>query len=122
MSRRLLCLTALFCTLLGAQTRPASAELERTEKQIQNLTGLKERVHAIEVELDEMLRVLSEQRGALATAPKYDAIQTAALAADSPDVKKQARCAAITDSHKRCSRMADEGSRYCWQHKVAHQK
>lgn len=113
----------MLAAALGAETKPSAAELERTEKLIQSLTEMKGRVQSLQNELDGLLQALSEQRGALANPPKFDALQNAG-AADSGEAKRvRVRCVATaSSSHKRCTRLAEEGSRYCWQHQVAHQR
>ncbi len=75
--------------------------------------------------LETLLRQLSEQRGALQSRPSFDALKPQALATppDQPDRRPPVvRCAAITNSGKRCSRPAVAGSRYCRQHMLANQK
>ena len=102
----------------------APAEAERINTLIEELTQLKAQVAAVESRLEALLRALAEQRGALQNRPTYDALkQQTESTPDAPDRKPPVvRCAAITNSGKRCSRAALPGSRYCRQHQLAHQK
>jgi len=103
---------------------PPQDEVERLNSLIEELNQLKAQVASVEARLEQLLRALSEQRGALQNRPSFDALkQTAEPPADQPDRKPPVvRCAAITASGKRCSRPAVPGSRYCRQHQLAHQK
>jgi len=108
----------------AAAAPPPREEVERLNSLIEELNQLKGQVASVEARLEQLLRALSEQRGALQNRPSFDALkQTAEPPADQPDRKPPAvRCAAITASGKRCSRPAVPGSRYCRQHQLAHQK
>jgi len=101
-----------------------AGEADRITALIEELTQVKAQLADAEARLEKLMRALSEQRGALQNRPAYDALkQTAEPAADAPDRKPPVvRCAAITNSGKRCSRPAVPGSRYCRQHQLAHQK
>lgn len=103
---------------------PAPGEAERINTLIEELTQLKAQVAAVESRLEALLRALAEQRGALQHRPSFDALKPPAESTpDAPDRKPPVvRCAAITNSGKRCSRPALPGSRYCRQHQLAHQK
>jgi hypothetical protein len=105
---------------------PASAgEAERISALMEELAQLKAQVAAVQERLETLLRQLSEQRGALQSRPSFDALKPQALATppDQPDRRPPVvRCAAITNSGKRCSRPAVAGSRYCRQHMLANQK
>lgn len=124
----------LFVLLVAAAVRagdppspPPSApgEAERLSALIEELAQLKAQVSAVQERLETLLRQLSEQRGALQNRPAFDALkqQVSAALPDQPDRKPPVvRCAAITNSGKRCSRPAVPGSRYCRQHMLANQK
>lgn len=124
----------LFVLLVAAAVRagdppspPPSApgEAERLSALIEELAQLKAQVSAVQERLETLLRHLSEQRGALQNRPAFDALkqQVSAALPDQPDRKPPVvRCAAITNSGKRCSRPAVPGSRYCRQHMLANQK
>ncbi|MEJ5368069.1 MAG: hypothetical protein WHT08_07115 [Bryobacteraceae bacterium] len=101
-----------------------AGEAARIETLIAQLTELKSRLAETEAQLDALLRTLSEQKGAVANPPRFDALQQPAEpAAGAPDRKPAVvRCAAITASGNRCTRPAAPGSRYCRQHQLAHQK
>jgi hypothetical protein len=101
-----------------------AGEADRITALIEELTQVKAQLADAEARLEKLMRALSEQRGALQNRPAYDALkQTAEPAPDAPDRKPPVvRCAAITNSGKRCSRPAVPGSRYCRQHQLAHQK
>lgn len=84
---------------------------------------LKERLAEVQRELDELVRTLSEQKGALAAQPPAFGASSAAAFVDSPDKPKPAiRCAALTKDGARCTRAAVDGARYCKQHALARQK
>lgn len=103
----------------------AAGEAERISALIEELAQLKAQVAAVGERLETLLRQLSEQRGALQNRPAFDVLKQPAAAAppDQPDRKPPVvRCAAITNSGKRCSRPAVPGSRYCRQHMLANQK
>lgn len=120
-----LLLAAAACAAEPPPAAPAPGEAERVSALIEELAQLKAQVSAVQERLETLLRQLSEQRGALQNRPAYDALkpQATAPAPDQPDRKPPVvRCAAITNSGKRCSRPAAPGSRYCRQHMLAHQK
>jgi hypothetical protein len=97
--------------------------LERLDSLVAELVTLKAQTAAIETRIDTILRALSEQRGALQSKPPaFNAIRAneADLAVDAK--KPVTRCAALTSSGKRCTRATAEGSRYCKQHQLAHQR
>ncbi len=111
----------------AAEPPAASAcagEADRITALIEELTQVKAQLADAEARLERMMRALSEQRGALQNRPSFDALrQTAEPPADAPDRKPPTvRCAAITNSGKRCTRPAVPGSRYCRQHQLANQK
>lgn len=99
-------------------------EAERIGALIEQLTELKSQLAAAEAQVDALLRALSEQKGAVANPPQFDALkQGSEPVAGAPDRKPAVvRCAAITTSGKRCTRPAAPGSRYCRQHQMVHQK
>lgn len=110
------------CALAQAPPAQPQPELERLESLITELTALKSQVAAVEGRIETLLRGLSEQRGSLQNRPAFNALKN--VETEGPaDVKKAVvRCAALTGDGKRCSRAAVEGSRYCRQHQLAHQK
>ncbi len=103
---------------------PCAGEADRITALIEELAQVKTQLAEAEARLEKLMRALSEQRGALQNRPSFDALkQGAESAADAPDRKPPVvRCAAITNSGKRCTRPALPGSRYCRQHQLAHQK
>ncbi len=125
MPRLLLIIGLLAFSLSGQQpAQPSpSPEAVRLDSLIEELAALKTQAAALEARIDALLRGLSEQRGALlAVKPAYNALKTVAVE-NPPDAKPpQVRCASMTSAGKRCTRAAAEGSRYCTQHKLAHQK
>ncbi|MCS7042048.1 MAG: hypothetical protein N2036_05790 [Bryobacteraceae bacterium] len=121
----LLLIAAARATEPPTSAAPVPGEAERINALIEELTQLKAQVAAVEERLETLLRSLSEQRGALQNRPAFDVLkqQTLQTAPDVPDRKPPVvRCAAITNSGKRCSRAAVPGSRYCRQHQLANQK
>ncbi|MBI4893092.1 MAG: hypothetical protein HY821_20885 [Acidobacteria bacterium] len=108
----------------AAAEPPKSAELERLNSLIEELTALKSQAAAIESRIDTLTRALVEQRGALQARPAaYDALKASAAAESPADAKPPVvRCAALTTEGKRCTRAATEGSKYCKQHQLARQK
>lgn len=114
---RLLCLYPLF---LSAEPPP---ELERLDSLVAELVTLKSQTAAIEARIDVILRALSEQRGTLQSKPPaFNALKMSEADPASDPRKPLVRCAALTSSGKRCTRAALDGSRYCKQHQLAHQK
>lgn len=107
--------------LLLCLLAPPNAELERTDQMIESLTAMKAKVAAIQIEIDTMLRVLSEQRGALQRGPQPFSYLSAPAESGGKEVAK-VRCAALTSGGKRCTRPTEANSRYCWQHQLAHSK
>jgi chromosome segregation ATPase len=128
MRRRAVLLSLTLALLLPGQSSKVSlqAERDRLESTIQQLQELKAKVSVFEAQLDELLRALSEQRGALQQKPtEYNALEhVAPAAADAPDKPKPAaqRCAAITAKGERCMRAAMPGGRYCKQHQMVGKK
>ena len=101
---------------------PPNAELERTDQLIQQITEIRTKVAVLQAELDGLLRSLSEQRGALQKAPQPFAYLSDSEGDAAPKPAATVRCAASTLNGKRCTRSAESGSRYCWQHKLAHSR
>jgi hypothetical protein len=106
--------------LLLCLLAPPNAELERTDQMIESLTAMKAKLAAMQVDIDNMLRVLNEQRGSLQRAPQPFPYLSG-TDSDSKEAVKS-RCAALTTGGKRCTRPTEAGSRYCWQHQLAHTK
>jgi hypothetical protein len=97
--------------------------LERLDSLVAELVTLKAQTAAIEARIDVMLRALSEQRGALQSKPQaFNALRVTEADPGSDNKKPLVRCAALTSSGKRCTRAAGDGSRYCKQHQLAHQR
>ncbi len=115
---------SLFLISAGGAEPPKSAELERLNSVIEELTALKAQAAAIESRIDSLTRALVEQRGALQAKPaSYDALKATGVADSPADTKPpMVRCAALTTEGKRCTRAATEGSKYCKQHLLARQK
>ena len=112
-----------FVLLLCLLAPPPNAELERTDQLIQQVTEMKAKVSALQAEIDALLRTLSEQRGAQQKGPQPFAYLTPSEGEGSPkSAAATVRCAANTSNGKRCTRPAEAGSRYCWQHKLAHSR
>lgn len=110
---------------LSAQTPPVAptAEAERLESLIEELTALKSQVSQSEAKIDAVLRALCEQRGSLQTKPTYNALKVTQDDSGPAEVRKPLiRCKALTSSGKRCTRSVIDGQRYCKQHALAHQK
>ncbi len=103
----------------------AREELERTEQTLQELTALKSQVVELQTRLDEIIRQLSERRGALANAKPapFGGVAQPSAVPDRPDPKpRTVRCAALTREGDRCTRAAMPGNRYCKQHALAKSK
>lgn len=108
------------------QQRPAAAqaELERTDRTLQELQEMKSQLTQLQSRVDALIQALSESRGALANAKPapFGGVPVSDYP-DSPDTKpKVGRCAALTKDGTRCSRPAVAGQRYCRQHQLARQK
>ncbi len=66
-------------------------------------------------EIQQQVELLEKQ---IKDIEEADANKLAASQAISKTAPARARCGGHTKDGKRCTRMADSGSRFCWQHKV----
>lgn len=65
-------------------------------------------------ELQQQVEMLERQ---LKDVEESEANQSAAALATSKQAPLKTRCSGHTKDGKRCTRMAETGSRFCWQHK-----
>ena len=119
---RRIALVLLSVSLLAQAPKPNTAELERLDDLVRQVTEMRAKVAALETQMDTLLRALSEQRGALQQKPQtYNAL--AHVESVDPDsTAPKVRCAAMTAQGKRCTRAAKTSSRYCSQHELVHAK
>ncbi|MBY0505219.1 MAG: hypothetical protein K2X03_15000 [Bryobacteraceae bacterium] len=105
-------------SLLGAQTPPAAAKQEYLEKRagiLRQKAELKAKLASLEVEL----QLLEESRTAEPAAPPSAASwREEPGAAEGAPKKAPVRCLSVTRGGKRCSRPAEAGGKYCWQHRL----
>jgi hypothetical protein len=88
--------------------------LKKRAELLRQVGDLKAKLAALEIEL----QLLEEERAAAGVAPP----PAGSTWRDSPDPAKpaRARCASVTKDGKRCTRAAEPGKKYCWQHATAH--
>lgn len=124
----ILALLVLAVCPLAANPPAAADELAHTEELLRTLSELKVQVVEIQARIDEITRLLSERKGALANRPAAPppfggVLSNNTVHAGRPDAKPVLRrCAAITRDGERCSRSALADSRYCKQHALAKMK
>ena len=116
----------LLCTLLAAQAPPPKdqekkpAYQERRGELLRKLGELKAAMQTLELEL----QLLEEERQNVPVEPTASS-QTGWRETVRPDGRKdeemvkkaRARCSAYTSGGKRCTRSAEAGSKFCWQHR-----
>lgn len=85
---------------------------------------LEEEFSWIEGEMVELSKLKQEKMVTPFTSPTTKATgysQTAKKAKSAEKPISDGQCLAITNSGKRCSRVAVKGSKYCWQHKETYE-
>lgn len=90
--------------------------VERRAVILRQMAEVKAKLAALELEL----QILEEARSAEPGAPPAPATSwrdEAALAAEPSPKKAVVRCVSVTRDGKRCTRSAEAGSKFCWQHK-----
>ena len=113
-------LALLLAALAGSQTPPAAAPqtkkeyLERRAGILRQMAELKAKLAALEVEL----QLTEESRPAdPALPPPATAWRDETVAADGTVKKTSTRCLSVTRDGKRCTRPAENGAKFCWQHR-----
>ncbi|MDX2270193.1 MAG: hypothetical protein NW208_18980 [Bryobacter sp.] len=102
------CLAMACCIAAQNPTAAPTPTKEDLRKQIAEL-----KVKAFEIQTQ--VELLEAQ---LRDIERAEELKPLPLAAKTPPAK--VRCAGHTKDGKRCSRHAEAGSRYCWQHKQRH--
>ena len=109
--------TLLLLALASAQSPPASAArkeyLERRTAILRQMAETKAKLSALELDL----QLLEESRSAEPVAPPPTSWREAPSAPDGAAKKTSVRCLSVTRDGKRCTRTAEAGTKYCWQHK-----
>lgn len=110
---------AVFFSALGQQvptgSGPEAPKLDKATLR-QQIADMKVKAFEIQTHIEMLERQLRETEEAEERAL---ALKTSAKGNASGGTVKT-RCAGTTRDGKRCTRPADPGSRFCWQHKVAH--
>jgi hypothetical protein len=107
--------------LLPLQAQAPSSEARRLDQTIEAMQAVKQRLNELQTEVDGLLRLLSEHKGALTAqpAPFGGPAATAAAVIEPDKPRPVSRCAALTKDGSRCTRAALPGARYCRQHGLA---
>ncbi len=107
----------LLIALAGGQTPPAADAkkqyLERRAAILRQMAEAKAKLAALDVEL----QLLEESRPADTPAPAPTAWRDEPASAVSDTKKASPRCLSVTRDGKRCTRPAEPGAKYCWQHR-----
>jgi len=96
----------------------AGAKKQYVEKRaaiLRQMAEIKAKLSALELEL----QLLEESRTAEPSAtPPPSWREEPGVAGDGAAKKPSARCLSVTRNGKRCSRSAEAGGKYCWQHRL----
>lgn len=124
-------LVFLMCLALGAQAppkptpTPAAAPPKQTHQErraeiLRTMQELRAKLQALELEL-QLIEEERQNAPAEAAAPAQTGWRETTRPDGRKDVEavKKARpqCQAFTSNGKRCTRSAETGSKYCWQHR-----
>ena len=114
---RLVCLfLVLICAVAQQQKPPAPVPAPPGPDKLvlrQQIADLKVK----SFEIQQQVELLEKQ---VKDIEEVDANRIAAAQVNSKTAPVRARCGGHTKDGKRCTRMAESGSRFCWQHKVSH--
>lgn len=115
---RSLFLALLWIALLSGQTPPAANPkkeyLERRATILRQMAEIKAKLASLELEL----QLLEESRSADPAAPlPPTSWREEPGSPDGNPKKATARCLSVTRDGKRCTRPAEAGLKYCWQHR-----
>ena len=105
--------------LLNAQSPSAATSaakkeyLERRAAILRQMAETKAKLSALELDL----QLLEESRSAEPAAPPPASWREEPSAPDGVTKKTSVRCLSVTRDGKRCTRPAEAGTKYCWQHK-----
>ena len=111
--------TVLLLALASAQSPPPAASagkkehLERRAAILRQMAETRAKLSALELDL----QLLEESRSAEPTAPPPTAWREEPSTPDGVPKKTSVRCLSVTRDGKRCTRPAEAGTKYCWQHK-----
>ncbi|MGH9661652.1 MAG: hypothetical protein ACRD96_24100 [Bryobacteraceae bacterium] len=102
----------LLAALTGCAQPPSPDQKQAQDEILRELRTLKTMVADLQARIERLEK-------SLATAPVAAPAQSKAAVPLPPTTSGAARpqCAATTKAGRRCSRIAAEGSRFCWQHK-----
>ena len=105
--------------LASGQNPPAAANgkkeyLERRAAILRQMGEMKAKLSALELEL----QLLEEGRTAEPVTPSATAWREEPGAAEGVAKKPLVRCLSVTRDGKRCTRPAESGGKYCWQHRL----
>ncbi|WP_031499050.1 hypothetical protein [Bryobacter aggregatus] len=96
-----------------APAPPSPAVKEQKDALRKQIADLKIR----SFELQQQVELLEKQ---LKDVEEVESAQAAASFVTSQAAPAKFRCAGHTKDGKRCTRMAEAGKRFCWQHKTSH--
>lgn len=103
---------------LKIQVQELSLKVDALEAKLSaaesKMTSLSERIDYFAKRIEELERTQAELRSGLQAATQFN---SAAQQDETNPAPSGGKCAATTASGKRCSRNAESGSNYCWQHK-----
>ena len=111
-------ITTLLLALASAQSppSPSAARKEYVERRaaiLRQMADTKAKLSALELDL----QLLEESRSAEPAAPPPASWREDPAAPENAAKKPSARCLSVTRDGKRCTRPAEAGTKYCWQHK-----
>jgi cytochrome c556 len=110
--KALLVFLAILALAAGADVK--KEYLEKRAAILRQMAEAKAKLAALEVEL----QVLEESRPADAPAPPAATVwRDEPAAAEGTAKKPTVRCLSVTRDGKRCTRAAETGAKYCWQHR-----
>jgi hypothetical protein len=98
-------------------------EMKALTKKVDSLSVKVDELATMNKALDEEFTWMENELVRISTENKSKTTAGVPVASDKVAVKEPVdwQCQAITNSGKRCSRPAVEGSKYCWQHKKTYE-
>ena len=98
----------------GQNPPPKKEHLEKRANILRQMAEMKAKLSALELEL----QLLEESRTAEPAQPPALAWREENGTGEGAAKKTLIRCLSVTRDGKRCSRPAEAGGRYCWQHRL----
>jgi len=112
----------LFLILLasGQTSPPANGKKDYVERRaviLRQMAEIRAKLAALELELQLLDEARSAEPGPVTTPPPTAWREEPAASGEGSVKKSSVRCLSVTRGGKRCTRPAEQGGKFCWQHR-----